>query len=381
MRKFLQKISFKWDLVRGRFDHFIVSTQEELEACIRVLEEVRRKELNRVAGESVLDSHAFSGEKLNYKLIACRDTTTKEIVGCMRITDAYSAKSVPASNREYHLDLFSDDLLKDLHIFTRLAVLKPYRKTVAALTLMAGAFADIVKGGGQGVLLSCEPNLFSMYKRLGMRPIGPPHNSPSGGYRVPMIFLPDKPYMLKINSPAASMPIFNNLDISHCEPILEWYYEVQSELMNLQFEARPYHLRSEGKKLDDFLTAGMSKKGRKGFLENAVQVKCQIGDVIVAEDDGGKSIGIVKNGSVNVIKGGETIVELKKGEVFGEIAFVLNSKRTATLLAAEEGTEVVLFSVSAIRRLAIDKDKIIAWQNLAKILAERLVHRTSTDPK
>ena len=150
---------------------------------------------------------------------------------------------------------------------------------------------------------------------------------------------------------------------------------------NLEFEAKPYHLKSGGKKLDEFLTAGISKEARKVFLKNAVQIKCQLNDVIIAEDDGGKSIGIVKDGSINVVKGGETIVELQKGDVFGEIAFVLNSKRTATLTAAEEDTEVVLFSVSAIKRLESDSDKIIVWQNLAKILAERLVQRTSTNPR
>ena len=374
MKSFFQKVAFKWDLLRGRFDCQVAKTDEEIAACVHVLEEVRRKELNRVAGESVLDSHAFSGQQLNYQLIACRDTKTNQIIGCMRITDAYEAKSVPASYREYHLDLFSDELLKTLKIFTRLAILKPYRKTAASLTLMAGAFSEVFAAGGQAVLLSCEPNLLAMYKRLGIRPIGQPHNSPSGGYRIPMIFLPDIPHMKKVKSPA--LPLIGHFDCSHCDPIMEWYEQRKVELQNYQFEAEPFHFRSGDAALDAFITAGISEKGRKDFLKNAMVVKCQLDDVIVAESDGGKSIGIVKKGKVKVVKEGGTIVELKTGDVFGEIAFVLNSKRTATLMAAEENTEVLLFSVSAIKRLEKESDQIIVWQNLAKVLAERLVQRT-----
>ena len=99
--------------------------------------------------------------------------------------------------------------------------------------------------------------------------------------------------------------------------------------------------------------------------------------MIVAEKDGGKVFGVVKTGQVKVIINGETVGRLEKGEIFGEIAFVLDSKRTATLKAASTDTEVVIFSLSAIRRLENGKDRIMVWQNFAKVLAGRLIERTN----
>jgi hypothetical protein len=220
----VKSLSAQWDLWLKRYKAFIVTDEEDIQACANVLEEVRRKELNRVAGESVLDSHAFSGEAVDYRLAACRDTRTNEIIGCMRLTKAQDAKSIPSSRDEYHLDLLEDELLKDMIIFTRLAILRPYRKTPAALVLMCFCFADTLEEGGQGVLMSCEPNLFPMYKRLGLRPIGPLHNSPSGGYRIPMICIPDLDYLKAIRSPC--IPLLKSVDFTQYYGVRQWYRDV-----------------------------------------------------------------------------------------------------------------------------------------------------------
>lgn len=171
-----------WEISNTRFHVFPVTDPADLKACIHVLEEVRKKELNRVAGNSVLDSHAFSGAHQEYTLMACRDTKSNEIMGCIRLTPAYGMLSVPESRSEYALDSIPEIHLKSLHIFTRLVVLKQYRRTMAAMVLMSESMAYLVDKGAMGALLACEPDLYTMYQQIGMRQIGPLHNSPSGGY-------------------------------------------------------------------------------------------------------------------------------------------------------------------------------------------------------
>lgn len=374
MKTLLQKVSFRWDIISGRYKFLIAKEKEDIEACIAILEEVRRKELNRVSGNSVLDSHSFSGKDLNYKLTACRDSKTGEIIGCIRITDAFQAKDVPSSKMEYKLDQFPDELLKKLKICTRLAVLKPYRKTPAALVLIARSFKNILDEGGQAALISCEPSLFTMYKRIGFRPIGPPNNSASGGYRIPMIFIPDLEYMKKIKSPGVHLA--KEMNFSKYEPIRQWYKQFEQEHGKIELGVSQYRDEDRFSRVDHIITKGLSEEGRKYFLKNAMAIKCKVDDVIVAEQDGGKAMGIVKKGIVKVVIDGRIVVLLGKGDIFGEIAFVLNSKRTATLMAADPKTEVILFSVSAIKRLESNDDKITVWQNLAKVLAQRLVQQT-----
>lgn len=375
MKTILQKVSYRWDVFRGRYQVFEVEKESDRLACIKVLEEVRLKELNRVSGNSVLDSSAFNGQNVEYLLAACRDTKTDKIIGCIKISSAAQARKIPSSVQEYHLNLFPENLVNELNIFTRLAVLKEYRKTPAGLLTMVYGFKMILEKGSQAVLMSCEPNLFTMYKRLGLRPLGIPHNSPSGGYRIPMIFVPEYNYLKKIKSPAL---IWNKeLELGKERSICTWYKEFEQKHGKLHLGASQYKDEDENARIDHVITKGLSKMGRKNFLKNAMVVKCKVNDVIVAENDGGKAMGIVKKGMVKVLINGRPIALLGKGDVFGEIALVLNSKRTATLVAADPKTEVLLFSVSAIKRQEIELDRSIVWQNIAQILAGRLVERTS----
>ena len=106
-------------------------------------------------------------------------------------------------------------------------------------------------------------------------------------------------------------------------------------------------------------------------------IKCNLDDVLAVEHDGGKALGIVRRGMVKVIKGDKTVALLGEGDVFGEIASILNMNRSANLVAATSDTEVLLFSVSAIKRLKDQSDKTIIWQNLAIILARKVLETTN----
>lgn len=375
MKKLLEKTKFHWDFLKGRYQFLIPKEKQDIEACIHILEEVRRKELNRVSGNSVLDSSAFSGKNLDFQLGACRDSKTNQIIGCMRMTNALEANKIPSSRSEYHLDEIPEELLGKLKIFTRLAVLKPYRKSPAALIIMIECFKAILKEGFQGALMSCEPSLYPMYQRLALRPIGAPHNSSSGGYRIPMVIFLDS-YFNQHNKSIA-FRWAKKIDLTQYYPIQKWYKELEERHQKTQLGVTHYQIENAAKNIDHIITNGISKKGKRKFLKNTLIVKCKEEDVIISEKDGGKVFGIVNKGGIKVLVEGREVALLGVGEVFGEIAFVLNSNRTATLIAANSETEVLLFSLSGINRLKDQDDKVIIWQNLAKILANRLVIRTS----
>lgn len=360
-----------WAISTTRFNVFPATDPADRQACIQVLEEVRRNELNRVAGNSVLDSHALSGENQKFILMACQDTNTGDIIGCMRLTPAYDLLSVPASREEYALDRIPEIHLKSLYIFTRLAVLRHYRRTLAAMVLMSESMAYLVAKGVSGALLACEPNLFTMYQQIGMRQIGPLRNSPSGGYRVPMIFLIDREYLSSINSPAVRWT--QKMEAPHLDSINQWFRKWYRE--NNTFHLGISRLEEAGvaPAVHEVLTKGLSEAGLQAFLKNALVVECQENDVLIAEKDGSQSLGIILNGAVRVVIEGKALFQLEPGELFGEIAFVLDSKRTARLEAAKPDTRILLFSASAYQRLSIEADRICFWRNLALVLAKRVL--------
>jgi CRP-like cAMP-binding protein len=102
-------------------------------------------------------------------------------------------------------------------------------------------------------------------------------------------------------------------------------------------------------------------------------IKSNKDDVLIAENDGGKGFGFVRKGMVKVLVGDRTVALLGEGDIFGEIAYILDTRRIAKVVAASPDTEVVLFSLSAVKRLESEADKAIIWRNLARILAQKVL--------
>lgn len=370
----LQALTSQLDLWLDRYQVFFATQPEDVKGCLEVLEEVRRKELNRVAGSSVLASHALDVEGA-VRLAACRDTKSGKIVGCMRVTDAFGVKGEKESIEEYRLDLFSDALLKQTLIFTRLCILKEHRKSVASFVLFSKTFAALIDEGYTAALLACEPNLFNMYRKLGARPIGRAHNSPSGGYRIPMVSIPDVAHLTACGSPLVK--VIRKVDPAKVQPFIEWYATLERKEGEIPLGIAAYEGEDEDVPCHRLLTQGLSKEGAEQLLQNAMVISCEVGDVLVAERDGGKSIAFVKQGMVDVMVGERKLAMLSAGEIFGEIAFTLDSVRTARVTASVPDTEVLLLSMSALQKIERETDRSLVWKNMARCLAQRLVARTS----
>ena len=100
------------------------------------------------------------------------------------------------------------------------------------------------------------------------------------------------------------------------------------------------------------------------------------GDTLCSEGDDSKDLYFLISGTLDIIKGKRKISEVyKSGVPIGEISFLLNTKRTATVKAKTDGQVV-----------RVPKDKIdqflrevpsLAWR-ISKVLARRLDERTRT---
>ena len=83
-------------------------------------------------------------------------------------------------------------------------------------------------------------------------------------------------------------------------------------------------------------------------------------------------MGFVQQGIVQVEDGGRVIAVLGEGELFGEMAVVLNTTRTANVVAVGSDTRVLMLSQTCLDRLKNPKDVTQVWRNLARVLATRL---------
>ena len=358
------------DYLRDRYAAFPVRDEKTRAGVQQVLDEVRRKELKRVHGRSTLESAAFVDADVRYELYAVTDTQKNQVIGCVRVTTADQLASIDASREEYQLDKFSPALLARTQVFTRLAILQPYRKTAASLVLLRRLFADALADGMLASLLSCEPGLYAGYLRLGFRPLGGVHPGALGGFRIPMVaILHDAEHMQRVRS-----PMLRSLDDAESplpEDAVRWYQALEAHDGPID-PGVAFHSDDAAHDVHAALTQGLSAAGRAQFLRNAIEVKCRPGDVVLAKGDGGRGMGFVQRGAVQIEDGKRVVAVLGEGELFGEMAVVLNTTRAANVVAVGGDTRVLMLSQNCIDRLKDPADVAQFWRNLARVLAMRV---------
>jgi hypothetical protein len=360
------------DYLRGRYEAFPVHDEATRVGVSAVLDEVRRKELKRVHGRSALESAAFVDVDVRHELYALRDKQKDQVIGCIRITMADQIAAIPESRKEYQLDKFPLALLARTQVFTRLAILQPYRKTAAFLVLWRRLYDDALAGDSLATLLSCEPGLYSGYRRLGCRPLGSVHQGPSGGFRIPMVHIHhDLDYLRRIRSPMIGQ--LARIEGPLPQEAVEWYRTLEARDGPID-PGVAFYADDSADNVHAQLTRGLSHAGRAQLLRNSIEVKCRPGDEIQRVGDGGRSMCFVRRGAVQVEDGRRVIAVLGEGELFGEMAVVLGAPRTASVVALGDDTRVLMLSQNCLNRLNNRSDVAQVWRNLAQVLATRL-HR------
>ncbi|CAD8190962.1 unnamed protein product [Paramecium octaurelia] len=92
-------------------------------------------------------------------------------------------------------------------------------------------------------------------------------------------------------------------------------------------------------------------------------VQFKKGEIIVQQDETATSFFIIKKGSVSVIQNDNEIRKMKKGESFGEMALFQNSKRGATVKAAEEDVRCLVITRDELTKILGDKIQVIMFTN------------------
>ncbi len=347
-----------------------VAQGPELAKCLAVREQVFGVELRRDApsGYSPAKQDEFDAVSTH---LACRDTKTGEIIGAVRITPANHFKGHKLYDKEYALHEFPSDLLPRIAIVSRFAVLRDHRGKGHAGILLAN---ECYRWGITQFVLSCivcEPNLFPAYRELGFRPLAGALPSPFGGYRLPLFLVPhDYDFLKQVGSPFYSIAREQGFPKENAGRDWQLYFSLEEEDAVSGFSQVS---ETEAVEFHTSITQGLTDKGKKQLLSHAVKIDGKFKDVVLATGDGGKSLGFVKKGALEVNKGGRVQAVLGEGEIFGEVGFVLGTPRTANVTVASEKAEIVLLSLHAFEKLASEADLACAWKNLARILAQRLV--------
>jgi len=234
----------------------------------------------------------------------------------------------------------------------------------------------------QLVFGACEPHLLPLYTGNGARTFAEKNiNSPESGYLIPIVTVAeDIEYLRRIGSPEAetATDFGDDARIPECVDrlitksgsvmsqrlVASGAYrgeitEALSELSTNQFSA-----------LEDLTEDEMLRcLGRSNIIE------CQAGDRLLKKGGMARNMFVVLDGTLEVRDGNQLLRVLSPGDVFGEVAFLLERPRSADIFAATDDARVLSLSESNLRGL-IESDPAFAAQlmlNISKILCLRLV--------
>jgi len=229
---------------------------------------------------------------------------------------------------------------------------------------------------------ACEPHLLPLYIGNGARTFAEKNiNSPESGYLIPIVWVvEDVAYLRRIGSPEVDSVIDFGADaripdcvdrlITRAGSVVSQRLTASGSYTQEIHEALSALSESQLSALDDLTEEELLRcVGRSNIIE------CQAGDRLLKKGGVARNMFVVLDGTLEVRDGGRLLRVLSPGDVFGEVAFLLERPRSADIYAATDDVRVLSLSEGTLRDL-IKSDPEFAAQlllNISKILCLRLV--------
>jgi hypothetical protein len=229
---------------------------------------------------------------------------------------------------------------------------------------------------------ACEPHLLSLYLGNGHRTYSSRNiNSPESGYLIPMVIVTeDVAYFRNIGAPQAdSVHDFgDDKRIPACvERLVTDAGSVTSQRLTTTDRYWGQVNSSLGELAERQISPldGLSEADVVRALGSSSIIECSRGDRVLKKGGVARNMFVVLGGTLEV-KDGETLVRvLAKGDVIGEVAFLLERPRTMDVYAATDDVRILSLSESTLRKMISSESEFAAHLllNLSKVLCLRLL--------
>jgi N-acyl-L-homoserine lactone synthetase len=360
-------------------------TQEEREAIYRFRYHIYVEELEK--GFLDVDHERrmiYDEDDVSEGAVLFYTQSKGEITGTVRAVVWRPGEAPDAIRERFSFDIFPGVASLTTAETSRLLIDRSVRGSLVLPALARAMYEYMIGQDVALVFAYCAPGLVRAYRKLGYRPYAGELICNQDGVRVPLVgVLSDLDYLQRVGSPVAPLvkqffgpgkrefldlrPFRDVLDPGplpfEVEPEVVWN-QLQEQLLNeVDQEYRAKTL------LDTLPEPSIRKLASKGFIMDVPADR-----TVVRQDLVEKEMFFILEGAFVVEAGDRVLAHLHRGDVFGEIALLVDEgRRTATIRSLTEGRVLVL------RRRFLEEimqdDPALSSRilfNLSRILAERM---------
>ena len=360
----------------------IAETEEEKRAVYRLRYDVYVEEMGRY------QSFAYHDQRLLYE--DCDEqsriayaSADGEVVATSRFTWGGDAPLPQRMIDQYGLAPFLAELPASAIGVGERAMVRPHlRGSDVLLKLMAQGLQFANEHRIQLAFGDCEPHLLNLYLGLGQRTYSATNvNSPEAGYLIPLVFvIEDVAYLRQLNSPLleyvrdfgddARIPACIQRDLADGSAVISRLHTPSasywSEVHGALSELEAHHISA----LD-----GFDEDEAARCLENSTIIECQIGDRVLKKGGVARNLFVVLDGILEVRDNDAVLAVFGPGDVFGEMAFLLERPRSRDVYAATKDVRILSLSEAKLRELVKSEPAIAAQLllNISKMLCLRIL--------
>lgn len=313
-------------------------------------------------------------------------TENGEVVATARTTWGGDAPLPQRMIDQYGLEPFLAELPQSaISVGERGMVVPRLRGTDLFLRLIGASLRFANEHRIQVCFGDCEPHLLNLYLGLGQRTYSKRNvNSAEAGYLIPILFVPeDVAYLRRINSPLLEYvrDFGSDARIPAC---VERIIAAGSAVISRRLVAAADYWSEVHGALSELAANriaaldGFTEKEAVRCLEKSTIIECAAGDRVLKQGGVARNLFVVLDGTVEVRDGETPLAVFGPGDVFGEMAFLLERPRSKDVYAATDGVRVLSLSEHTLRQM-IKSDPAIAAHlllNISKMLCLRLLKET-----
>lgn len=267
---------------------------------------------------------------------------------------------------------------EDIIIASRFMTRPSHRDTELPAQMLDAMFAFALDNDVRLLFGDCRPHLINNYLRLGFRTYARTYNDPVAGMLAPLVFvIDDVAHLARIRS--RLVPLFSAKRPGEADALVSRIVDLLPKAPPVQLLGHPTGSR-DWRGLQSTLAGdeisifhGMEPDEVARLIEMSPVITCASGDRIVGQDLAERSVFVVLDGAVEVLRDGKSLALMTRGAVFGEIAFLLGIERTADVVAVGE-TRVIALRERALNELIASESRLAArfLLNLARIACLKL---------